>query len=98
MLHKCAGLTDGGAVLMDSTRLSNTFTCQPQSRNMHGRIFGGFLMRRAYELAYATVHMFAGTKPKFIQVDRVRAADGSLFTAQKTLPGPKTSQFIAIYC
>jgi acyl-CoA hydrolase len=68
-----AGLADGGAVLMDSTRLSNTFTCQPQSRNMHGRIFGGFLMRRAYELAYATVHMFAGSKPKFIQVDRVRA-------------------------
>ena len=67
-----AGLTDGSAVLMDSTRLSNTFTCQPQNRNMHGRIFGGFLMRRAYELAYATVHMFAGTRPRFVQVDRVR--------------------------
>ena len=69
-----AGLADGGAVLMDSTRLSNTFTCQPQSRNMHGRIFGGFLMRRAYELAYATVYMFAGSKPKFVQVDRVRTS------------------------
>ena len=72
VLHIFAGLTDGGAVLMDSTRLSNTFTCQPQNRNMHGRIFGGFLMRRAYELAYATVHMFAGTRPRFLHVDRVR--------------------------
>jgi hypothetical protein len=30
---------------MSATRLENTFTCQPQQRNMHGRIFGGFLMR-----------------------------------------------------
>jgi hypothetical protein len=66
-----AGLAAGDAVLMDSTRLSNTFTCQPQQRNMYGRIFGGFLMRRAYELAFATVHMFAGSRPRFVQVDRV---------------------------
>jgi acyl-coenzyme A thioesterase 9 len=32
-------------LLMDDTSLENTFTCQPQQRNMHGRIFGGFLMR-----------------------------------------------------
>eukprot|EP00892_Ulva_mutabilis_P002977 jgi/Ulvmu1/12680/UM094_0037.1 len=65
------GLAAGDALLMDSTRLSNTFTCQPQQRNMHGRVFGGFLMRRAYELAFATVHMFAGSRPRFVQVDRV---------------------------
>ena len=58
---------------MDATALSNTFTCQPQQRNMHGRVFGGFLMRRAYELAFATVHMFAGRRPRFVAVDRVRA-------------------------
>lgn len=67
-----AGLAARDAVLMDSTRLSNTFTCQPQQRNMHGRIFGGFLMRRAYELAFATVHLFAGQRPRFVAVDRVR--------------------------
>ena len=38
-------LISGDAVLMRNTQLSNTFTCQPQQRNMHGRIFGGFLMR-----------------------------------------------------
>lgn len=36
---------DTGSLLMDETSLSNTFTCQPEERNMHGRIFGGFLMR-----------------------------------------------------
>ena len=30
---------------MDETSLENTFTCQPQQRNVHGRVFGGFLMR-----------------------------------------------------
>lgn len=37
--------TDAHSVFMDDTLLSNTFTCQPEERNMHGRIFGGFLMR-----------------------------------------------------
>lgn len=40
-------LAGEGAVLMADTRLHNTFTCQPQQRNMHGRVFGGFLMRWA---------------------------------------------------
>jgi len=30
---------------MEETLMENTFTCQPQQRNMHGRVFGGFLMR-----------------------------------------------------
>ena len=38
-------LAAGDAVLMPQTSLSNTFICQPQQRNMHGRMFGGFLMR-----------------------------------------------------
>lgn len=38
-------LAAGDAVLMPLTTLHNTFICQPQQRNMHGRMFGGFLMR-----------------------------------------------------
>lgn len=38
-------LARGDAMLMQATKLANTFTCQPQQRNMHGRVFGGFLMR-----------------------------------------------------
>ena len=38
-------LAAGDAVLMPATALSNTFICQPQQQNMHGRVFGGFLMR-----------------------------------------------------
>lgn len=71
VMHDMPGLSAGDALLMDQTSLSNTFTCQPQQRNIYGRIFGGFLMRRAYELAFATVHMFAGRRPRFMEVDRV---------------------------
>jgi len=48
---------------MDETSLETTFTCQPQQRNIHGRVFGGFLMRRAYELAHSTAYLFAGRRP-----------------------------------
>jgi acyl-coenzyme A thioesterase PaaI-like protein len=36
---------DSNLLLMDDTSLENTFSCQPQTRNVHGRVFGGFLMR-----------------------------------------------------
>lgn len=56
---------------MHETALENTFICQPQQRNMHGRIFGGFLCRRAYELAWATAFQFVGTRPVFVEVDEI---------------------------
>lgn len=64
-------LAQPNAMLMSDTALQNTFTCQPQQRNIHGRVFGGFLMRRAYELAFANAYMFAGTRPIFHSVDEV---------------------------
>jgi acyl-coenzyme A thioesterase 9 len=38
---------------MVSTKLSNTLMTQPQHQNTAGRVFGGFLMRRAFEIAFA---------------------------------------------
>lgn len=60
----------GAVVPQPATSLQNTFVCQPQQRNTHGRIFGGFLMRRAYELAFATTYTHAGTRPAFAKVRR----------------------------
>ena len=40
-------LASGQALLMKDTIMQNTFVCQPQQRNIHGRMFGGFLMRYA---------------------------------------------------
>ena len=58
-------------IFMEETSLHNALICQPQQRNMHGRIFGGFLMRRAFELAFSTAYAFIGKKPTFDEVDDI---------------------------
>ncbi|XWS36640.1 hypothetical protein CRYUN_Cryun20dG0102700 [Craigia yunnanensis] len=64
-------LTDRDSILLKDTRLENAMICQPQQRNIHGRIFGGFLMHRAFELAFSTAYAFAGLVPCFLEVDHV---------------------------
>ncbi|KAF9663070.1 hypothetical protein SADUNF_Sadunf17G0000300 [Salix dunnii] len=64
-------LADRDSILIQDTRHENTFICQPQQRNIHGRIFGGFLMRKAFELAFSNAYAFAGAAPRFVEVDHV---------------------------
>ncbi|XP_028756713.1 acyl-coenzyme A thioesterase 9, mitochondrial isoform X3 [Neltuma alba] len=64
-------LADRDSILLRDTRLENSLICQPQQRNIHGRIFGGFLMHRAFELAFSTAYAFAGLVPCFLEVDHV---------------------------
>ncbi|XP_051134534.1 acyl-coenzyme A thioesterase 2, chloroplastic-like isoform X2 [Andrographis paniculata] len=64
-------LADRDSILLRDTRLENSLICQPQQRNIHGRIFGGFLMHRAFELAFSTAYTFAGLMPSFLEVDHV---------------------------
>ncbi|XP_009626002.1 acyl-coenzyme A thioesterase 2, chloroplastic-like [Nicotiana tomentosiformis] len=64
-------LLDRDSILIKETCLQNSLVCQPEQRNMHGQIFGGFLMRKAFELAYATAYSFAGSIPCFVEVDYV---------------------------
>lgn len=64
-------LADRNSILLRDTRLENSLICQPQQRNIHGRIFGGFLMHRAFELAFSTAYAFAGMVPYFLEVDHV---------------------------
>lgn len=64
-------LAERNSILLRDTRLENSLICQPQQRNIHGRIFGGFLMHRAFELAFSTVYVFAGMRPCFQEVDHV---------------------------
>ncbi|KAG8642061.1 acyl-coenzyme A thioesterase 2, chloroplastic [Manihot esculenta] len=64
-------LADRDSILLRDTRLENSLICQPQQRNIHGRIFGGFLMHRAFELAFSTAYAFAGLVPYFLEVDHV---------------------------
>ncbi|EEF27975.1 acyl-CoA thioesterase, putative [Ricinus communis] len=64
-------LADRDSILIKDTCHQNSLICQPQQRNIHGRIFGGFLMRKAFELAFSTAYAFAGAAPRFVEVDHV---------------------------
>ncbi|MQM08869.1 hypothetical protein Taro_041730 [Colocasia esculenta] len=64
-------LADRDSILIRDTCLENSLICQPQQTNLHGRIFGGFLMHRAFELAFSTAYAFSGQMPCFLEVDHV---------------------------
>ncbi|XP_050997526.1 acyl-coenzyme A thioesterase 9, mitochondrial [Acomys russatus] len=59
------------SVWMENTKLKSLDICHPQERNIFNRIFGGFLMRKAYELAWATACSFGGSRPFVITVDDI---------------------------
>jgi acyl-coenzyme A thioesterase 9 len=67
-------LADPTEILMSETRLHNALIAQPQQRNTAGRVFGGFLMRRAFELAHTTAYLFGGRRPIFLELDEVKFA------------------------
>jgi len=46
-------------IALEATRMEAVELMQPQERNRAGKIFGGFLMHEAYELAYTTAASFA---------------------------------------
>jgi acyl-CoA hydrolase len=56
------------------TRVDNALITQPQHKNTSGAVFGGFLMRRAFELSFAAAFLFAGCRPAFVRCDDVSFA------------------------
>ncbi|KAF7724499.1 Acyl-coenzyme A thioesterase 9, mitochondrial [Apophysomyces ossiformis] len=58
-------------VWMEDTTLQSVFLMQPQDRNIHNNIFGGYLMRRAYELAHATGCMFVKSQVNLRALDEI---------------------------
>lgn len=55
---------------MDATRLSTASIMQPQYRNRHHfMIFGGFLLKQTFELAFCCAASFAHTRPTFVSLD-----------------------------
>eukprot|EP01039_Chlorochromonas_danica_P009558 gene9558-10565_t len=64
-------LAHPSCVLMSYTALENSLVCHPQNVNPAGRVFGGFIMHRAYGLALATCYTFAGCYPVFLESDYI---------------------------
>ncbi|KAF2275127.1 Thioesterase/thiol ester dehydrase-isomerase [Westerdykella ornata] len=55
---------------MDTTRLQTATIMQPQFRNRHHfMIFGGFLLKQTFELAFTCAAAFARARPTFVSLD-----------------------------
>ncbi|XP_051971165.1 acyl-coenzyme A thioesterase 9, mitochondrial-like isoform X2 [Xyrauchen texanus] len=59
------------SVWMEDAKMKGLEICHPQERNIFNRIFGGFLMRKAYELGWANACAFAGCRPTLMAVDDI---------------------------
>ena len=54
---------------MESNRMETTIICHPQERNIHNFIFGGFLLRQAFEVAFANASRYCHGRPYFLGLD-----------------------------
>ncbi|CAI5453279.1 unnamed protein product [Caenorhabditis angaria] len=61
-------------IWMHKTHLSLTEICFPEFQNMYGKIFGGFLMRKALELAYVNAKLFCKGKVSIRSMDQIQFA------------------------
>uniref|UniRef100_A0A0B6ZLN7 HotDog ACOT-type domain-containing protein n=1 Tax=Arion vulgaris TaxID=1028688 RepID=A0A0B6ZLN7_9EUPU len=50
-------------VWMEESKVKTLVICHPENRNLYNKIFGGFLMMKAYELAWANVSLYTKTRP-----------------------------------
>ncbi|KLO11665.1 Thioesterase/thiol ester dehydrase-isomerase [Schizopora paradoxa] len=59
-------------VYMHTTKLEKTMLMFPQERNVHQKVFGGYLMRLAYELGFANATLFSRRKHlRFLSLDGI---------------------------
>lgn len=59
-------------VPMDKTQVQSANFMQPQYRNRHSyMVFGGYMMRQAFELAFACAAAFSHSQPRFVSLDTV---------------------------
>ncbi|KAJ3847591.1 Thioesterase/thiol ester dehydrase-isomerase [Lentinula lateritia] len=53
------------------TRIERCMLMFPQERNVHQKIFGGYLMRLAYELGFSNASMFCRSRVRFLGLDEI---------------------------
>lgn len=71
--HQSSDVVDRNFIPMNSTSLETVILCQPQEKNINGQIFGGYLMRMAFETAYTTCFMkFPESLPRFRSISGLK--------------------------
>uniref|UniRef100_A0A1B6CSS6 HotDog ACOT-type domain-containing protein n=2 Tax=Clastoptera arizonana TaxID=38151 RepID=A0A1B6CSS6_9HEMI len=60
-----------GTVWMSDTKQSNIIFSHPEDRNLHNKVFGGFLMRMALELASISAQLHSKHRPKLRHISDI---------------------------
>ena len=55
----------------EDANLKNLIVCQPDNRNIYNKIYGGFIMRQAFELAWANSFVFCKSRPTVLHMDDI---------------------------
>ncbi|KAL0281304.1 UNVERIFIED_CONTAM: hypothetical protein PYX00_002332 [Menopon gallinae] len=53
------------------TKLNNVILCHPEDRNLHNKVFGGFLMRQALELSWNASYIYSKWKPRLLHISDI---------------------------
>nr|XP_040572619.1 acyl-coenzyme A thioesterase 9, mitochondrial-like [Lepeophtheirus salmonis] len=59
------------SIWMEDAKLKTVKLCQPENRNRFNKIFGGFIMREAAELAWMNAYTYSGQVPSFYHIDDI---------------------------
>jgi acyl-coenzyme A thioesterase 9 len=90
--------TEMPALTVAACRRTSLSVTVPTNRNIHGKVFGGFLMRLAFELAFASVYsLSAGARPMFATLDETiftkPVGIGSVLTLTSSVHAPVLGQY-----
>jgi len=66
-----ARIKPANSVWMEDAKLKNLIICQPEHRNRFNKIFGGFIMRQAFELGWANTYTFSRGRPFCLHMDDI---------------------------
>ena len=59
------------SIWMEDAKLKTIIVCQPENRNRFNKIFGGFIMRKAFELAWANAYVYGCRRPFIHHMDDI---------------------------
>jgi acyl-coenzyme A thioesterase 9 len=60
-----------GSIFAHATGMTTSEITMPTATNVHGKIFGGFLLRKAFELAFSVGWRMTGSSPRFVSLEDV---------------------------
>lgn len=70
ILNELGGEKPRNLQFMNETKMYSSLFMQPQYRNRHSyMIFGGYLLRQTFELAYCAAAAFSHAPPRFVSLD-----------------------------